>query len=178
LFKDFCGPRNPKPVAKYKDRDISNEQNDFDFSLRFSGALKKFLELMEIAPLEHLRGPHESAPTSYKPFEFAEYILDKLLKKSARYRTSNNGGLLLLVYITDWRFNLSETVIALLQYWSATRDHCFEGIYCYSPISAEDGIAQLIYPTPKEFWANFNPELYRENITNNLDPTGWETIKY
>jgi hypothetical protein len=151
-----------------------NELNDFDFSLTTPSG-NKSLELMEIALLEHLRGAYDKAPLAYKSYEFAQYILKKLKGKSDRYTTSTGAGLLLLMYITDWRFIMSDTVIALLQYWTLKDKHSFEGIFCYSPITPQDGIAHLIYPTPHGFWRGFNPELYQNNISHNLDPADWST---
>lgn len=150
-----------------------NKLDDFDFSLNTSSG-KKALELMEIAPLENLRGSYEKAPSSYKPYEFAEHILNKLMSKSSRYASSKGSGIVLLTYITDWRFDLSNTVITLLQYWCVSTQHSFEQIYCYTPTTKEEGVATLIYPTPKEFWQNFNPETYKDNVVHNIDPTSWE----
>jgi hypothetical protein len=154
-------------------RAIQNCQDDFDFTLTGCGN-GKHLELMEIAPLEHLRGTYDEAPTSYRPYDFAAYILEKLKGKSARYASSAGDALFLLMYVTDWRFTLSETVIALLQFWTASRQHSFGSIYCYSPISEGEGIVHLIHPTPAEFWAGFDPERYRENVVHNLNPLDWK----
>jgi hypothetical protein len=150
-----------------------NDQANFDFSLKLTGGGTKSLELMEIAPLENLRGSYAIAPASYKPYDFARFIFEKLMAKSQRYKASNQGGLILLVYVTDWHFVLSQTVTALLQYWTCHTEHSFEAIYCYSPIDEGTGVAELIYPTPKEFWATFNPDSYKENVVVNLSPAEW-----
>jgi len=150
-----------------------NDQANFDFSLKLTGGGTKSLELMEIAPLENLRGSYVSAPASYKPYDFARFIFEKLMAKSQRYKASNQGGLILLVYVTDWHFVLSQTVTALLQYWTCHTAHSFEAIYCYSPMDESSGIAELIYPTQTEFWTTFDPERYKENLVINLSPTAW-----
>ena len=150
-----------------------NKQDDFDFHLNWTDSTTKGLELMEVAPLEQICGSYESASESYKPYELADYIFNKILGKSSRYQTSVGDGLFLLIYITDLKFVLCNTVIALLQYWSVHNKHCFEKIYCYFPIMQDDGIVQLIYPTPPEYWESFNPDKYRENLTTNLNPNGW-----
>ncbi len=149
-----------------------NQLDDFDFTL--STAFKeKSLELMEIAPLENLSGSYKSAPTSYKPYDFADYIFKKLMGKSDRYSGSTGSGLILLMYITDWRFVLNEMVITLLEYWSLHKQHSFERIYCYSPITSDEGVLSPIYPTPNIFRKDFNPESYKEKLVQNLDPKGW-----
>ena len=54
---------------------------------------------MEVAPLEQICGSYESASESYKPYELADYIFNKILGKSSRYQTSVGDGLFLLIYI-------------------------------------------------------------------------------
>lgn len=150
-----------------------NKQDDFDFTLETIEG-KKALELMEIAPLEHLRGQYNQAPEQYKPYDFAGYILQKIMKKSNRYTTSTENGLWLLVYATDWRFMLSNTVIELLQFWTVKNSHSFERMYYYHPLAIKDGLVYTIFPTPNYYWNNFNPEDYRDNVTYNFSPLeGW-----
>ena len=150
-----------------------NLQNDFDFTIETTEGIK-FLELMEIAPLENLRGAYEMAPSSYKPYDFAEYIFAKVNRKSGKYWGARSSNICLLIYITDWAFTLSQTVVALLQYWLAHQSHSFQYIFCYSPIDIESGVSNLIYPTPIKFWKGFDPNKYRENIVHNLSPLKWE----
>lgn len=159
----------PLQISEWK----QNHQNDFDFSIGTTEG-PKFLELMEIAPLENLRGSYDKAPSSYKPYDFAAYILAKINGKSERYRGATSSNICLLMYVTDWAFTLNKTVIALLQYWAAHQSHSFQYIFCYSPIDTESGVANLIYPTPQDFWKSFNPDAYRENIVHNLLPHKWE----
>lgn len=137
-----------------------NPQNDFDFSVGTNEG-GKFLELMEIAPLENLRGSYEKAPSSYRPYDFAEYVFAKINGKSEKYRGAASSNICLLIHITDWAFTLSQTVVALLQYWSAHQSHSFQYIFCYSPLDAESGVANLLYPTPRDFWKDFDSDSYR-----------------
>src|SRR5260370_26399909 len=70
-----------------------NQENDFDFTLRLEDGNVKSLELMEVAPVEHMRRSYQGAPRSYEPYAFAQQILTKLMGKSARYRASTGTGL-------------------------------------------------------------------------------------
>ena len=149
-----------------------NAQDDFDFTLTIEGHGPKALELIEIAPLEHLRGSYAAASGKYKPYEFAEYIKTKILKKSERYRTSIGSGIVLLIYVTDWHFVLSESVLGLLQYWLARSSHCFQAIYCYHPIDTTLGVTHVIFPSTSQH--NFNPEEFRNLEVSNANPaTGY-----
>ena len=62
-----------------------NVTDDFDFTLHTEHG-KKYLELMEVAPLEHLRGSYEKAPNFYNEYDFGKYIFEKILGKSKRYQ--------------------------------------------------------------------------------------------
>lgn len=149
-----------------------NAQDDFDFTLTIEGHETKSLELMEIAPLEHLRGSYAMAPDKYKPYELAEYIETKVLKKSARYRSSTGSGIVLLVYVTDWHFILSESVFELLKYWLARTSHCFQAIYSYQQIDLAFGVVHVIFPSVSP--SNFDPEVFRNHEVWNANPvTGY-----
>lgn len=152
-----------------------NRENDFDFKVKTTEG-SKYLELMEIAPLENLRGSYEAAPAKYKPYDFANYILTKILGKSGRYDGEKRSSIVLLLYITDWSFTLSESVIALLQYWLTRQPHSFEYVFCYQPIDHAAGVRHLIFPTPADHWATFDPETLRENEVHNLSPLKWELL--
>ena len=163
----------PLRITEWK----QNQQNDFDFSVGTTDG-PKFLELMEIAPLENLRGSYDKAPSSYKPYDFAANIFAKINGKSEKYRGAASSNICLLMYVTDWAFTLSQTVIALLQYWTSHQSHSFEYIFCYSPIDACYGIPNLIYPTSKDFWKKINPDSYRENVVHNLSPLKWDFTRW
>lgn len=154
-----------------------NVENDFDFTIKTSEGTK-YLELMEVAPLENLRGSYAQAPDRYKPYDFALHVAEKINGKSERYEGSAASQICLLIYITDWAFTLSDTVIALLQHWAATTSHSFQYVFCYSPFDRVAGDAKLIYPTPAEFWNGFDPEKFRDNEVFNLSPLKWEVATH
>lgn len=141
---------------------IRNELDDFDFTLPTKGG-KKYLELMEVAPLEHIQGTYENAPNSYNEFDFAKYIYQKIIGKSNRYRGSTEIDINLLIYVTHWTFVLSKNIIALLQYWTLQDEHCFKDIFYFSHLSPTEGITSVIYPTDKELFKDFDENLYRDN---------------
>jgi hypothetical protein len=148
---------------------IPNQQNDLDFRIRTANGFK-YMELMEAAPLESLMGGYEIAPSSYKPYDFASYIVSKIMGKSNAYAPTISRGILLLVYTTDWKFFVSDSTITLLQYWTCKTTHRFEGIFWYSPLDQENGVVHLIYPTPPAHWKRFDPKKYRNNVVHNADP--------
>lgn len=149
-----------------------NPEDALDFTL-FTSAGDKWLELMEIAPFEFFGLPPDQAPNEHKPYDLAQFVHKKMMQKSRKYRSARPGNLFLLLYLTDWRFLPSETAITLLQYWCNRKDHSFEAIFFYMPFTATEGHLKLIAPTPADYWKQFDPEVYRENKTINLDPSKW-----
>jgi hypothetical protein len=150
-----------------------NPEADLDFTLRCPDGTARKLELMEIAPLEHAKTFNAASP-SYKPYELTQYILAKIHGKSKKYGPARGAEKHLLIYNTDWKFILSESVIALLQYWTLHTSHNFSGIYLYMPMSKVEGVSKLLFPTPLEFWKTFNPDSLRDNVVHNLSPKGWK----
>jgi len=151
------------------------DQNDFDFKVE-SNCGDLYLELMEIAPLEHLHGSYANAPSEYKPYDFSKYIFDKAMGKSTRYGGSKVPRIVLLLYITDWAFVLSDSVICLLQFWMQNQAHSFLKVFVHQPIQEGFGISHLIYPTPGVHWRKFDPESLKDNLVKNISPVQWKHI--
>lgn len=150
-----------------------NKQDDFDFDVATSSG-QKHLELAEVAFLNSQPASYGAAPPSYKPYDFAQDVLQLILRKSAHYGGRPPLGLHLLLYVTHWTFIPSESTISLLRFWTVKNTHGFEGIHWYGPITPEEGIPFCIYPTPLEQWATFDPERFRSSVVQNLDPRGWK----
>jgi hypothetical protein len=149
-----------------------NKENDFDFSIDSSHG-RMYLELMEVAPLEALRGSYEQAPSSYNAYDLARFIHGKVMAKSQRYVGVKNTPVALLLYITNWTFTLSETSVALLQFWMAMQLHAFKYAFAHHPVDESGGRTSLVFPTPVGFWKDFDPERLRENVVHNISPHGW-----
>jgi len=144
---------------------VQNEENDFDFTVSTPRG-PAYLELMEIAPLS---GPHETASASYRPFEFANVVLEGIKRKSKRYRKTMERDLFLLLYVTHWAFDLSNLAASCLQYWTARTPHVFQAIFSYMPSNEHEGRPGWIFPFPPELLGTFDPETIRDNICLFLD---------
>jgi hypothetical protein len=153
-----------------------NAENDFDFTVETREG-SKYLELMEVAPLENLRGSYDKAPNTYRPYDFSRYILAKISKKSTRYVVSERKSLILLLYTTDWAFSLHNTGLALLQYWLSKAEHGFSEVFLYEPLNQTAGLSHWLYPTPASHWASFDAEQHREDLVYVLSPYEWKDAK-
>jgi hypothetical protein len=87
-----------------------NQENNIDFTVDSPNGLA-YLELMEIAPL---KGPYTTAPSSYKPYEFAKAVLAGIKQKSDHYAGTQGRDIFLLLYITHWSFIPSSSTLACL----------------------------------------------------------------
>jgi len=137
-----------------------NELDDFDFQVRTPKGTA-FLELMEIAPLELNEGGYDKASKSYDCYEFANYIFSKFKIKSDKYPNNLSTELYLLLYITDFKFSLSETTIHLLRFFCFREALKFDVIFLYSPLDENEGNVDWLYPLAEEDFEGFDPEKYR-----------------
>jgi hypothetical protein len=150
-----------------------NRIDDFDFTVEAPHSVR-YLELMEVAPLEGIGGSHHAASGTFRPYDLARGAMDKLQQKSIRYSgVARTTGIVLLLYITHWTFTPNDTTIMLLQYWCHHESHCFEEIYFYRPHDQESGTLAVLHPTPKEHWqqwTRFDPESCWDDVVHNLMP--------
>ena len=86
-----------------------NPEDDLDFTLA-TNAGKKYLELQEITHIPP-SGGYAAAPAHYDECDFGQAICELILCKSQKYRQCTPQGIVLLTYITDWRFSLSDFVM-------------------------------------------------------------------
>lgn len=90
-----------------------NQENNIDFTVKSPNGLAH-LELIEIAPL---KGPYATAPSSYKPYEFAKAILAGIKKKSDHHAGTQWQDIFLLLYVTHWSFIPSSSTLACVIGW-------------------------------------------------------------
>jgi len=159
----------PFEITRYE----QNHINDLDFTLHTTYG-KKYLELMEIAPLEHIKGGYDKAPNSYNDYNFTESVYDKLMSKSASYQNTSESNIWLLIYPTDYRFVLSDTATALLQYWTITRSHYFEYIFYFTLFDETAGLLHWIYPSSQDYFVGFDASKYRNSWTILFKPEDWK----
>jgi hypothetical protein len=153
-----------------------NRENDFDFNVDSKHG-PAFLELMEIAPLELFGGGYDKVPSKFKPYDLAQIVVTKVLKKATRYSGNIGLPLFLLTYTTHWGFTPSESTVALLRYFLAQQKLPFNAVFLYSPIEKGFGDARWLFPVPPELNAGINPEQLRDNEVLNLDPAKWQVVK-
>lgn len=96
-------------------------QNDFDFAFD-SAPEPEYLDLAEVAPLEGVRGGYEGAPTTFPRGKLVDAILWLVAAKSALYGRERRARVHLLLYITGFRFLVSDGVVGLLKA-SLRREH-------------------------------------------------------
>lgn len=173
VLRSFLQTAESNNTLRYWVTSVSkNDLDDFDFSVQTTQG-PKTIELMEIAPLEDVDGGYEAASGSHDIYEFGESIAEKILAKSARYESAAGKSLILLTYVTDWKFWPSPPVISLVQYWMLQKQHVFEEVHLHIPAGPQGGISFPIFPTPEGRWEDFDPEQARGKQSHNLDPDGW-----
>ena len=152
-----------------------NQLDDIDFNVKTPKGTA-YLELMEIAPLDLYQGGHEEAPNTYDRLELAKYTHSKILAKSQKYPPKLKHELFLLLYITNFKFVLSDTTKTLLSYFCSESSLKFDVIFLLTPregkISSE---LNWIYPVEKDRFKGFDPQKYKGTVMN-LDPQKFEVF--
>lgn len=143
---------------------VQNKENDLDFLVETVKG-RRWIELMEVAPLETEAGGYESAKSLRNAYDDAKWVFKKLKDKSDKYGDTAKEAIL-LVYTTEEKFSLGVTATKILKHWAATGDQSFEQIYLFRP-GVEDGAVEIIFPT--EFDAGFNPEAHKDQKALILD---------
>jgi hypothetical protein len=152
---------------------VQNPENSFDFMLPTKQG-DQYLDLMEIAPLEQVKGSHEKAPDHYNNGELADSIYSKILSKSQKYGSTPRSVIHLLLYTTDWKFRAGNGVLDLLAYWSLRDQHCFRSIVYFEPASSKDGDIVIIYPRSPETFHQFDEARQRRLCRQSIDiREGW-----
>jgi hypothetical protein len=142
-----------------------NAEDGYDFTVA-SPKGDAILELMEIAPLE---GPYDQAPPRYTVYDFAQCILQGILRKSSHYSSKSDQERFLLLYVTHWTFILSKSVQDCLRYWCAQTPPLFSAVFLFQPLEDQDGEPSWLFPYPPEKLGNFDPEQFRNTTCLNLD---------
>jgi len=89
-----------------------NKENHFDFTINTTNGTKIYIDLMEIAILNK-RG-YNKAKNSHNVGEYTDFVIKNIMKKSDKY--SSKSDIFLLLYITDDKFNLSDSILHCLAY--------------------------------------------------------------
>lgn len=137
-----------------------NSESDFDFTLRTRKGIA-FLDLMEFAPL--FGGGYLTAPTSFRPWEYAERLFRQLLRKSNKYGIAQRAPVHLLTYVTDWRFHSPE-VLGLVALWLGRERHCFATIFHYVPFEQYDGELTELYPLAVQYLSESDARGLRHGV--------------
>lgn len=147
---------------------VQNREDDLDFNIN-DGGVEKYLELAEIAPSEYMSKGYRYIPNTYHLYEMAMAVFGEIEKKAKKY-TGIGKPIILLLYITDYRFhfNLEGTILNLLKYKCFYANFKFDKIIILNPMGDSCTITQ-IFPQCTDWPFPFNPD----NIMNNKNATVW-----
>jgi hypothetical protein len=138
-------------------------EQDFDFQLTTRSGTK-YLDLMEVAPLETVGGSYQKVPAYHSLAERVEAVYAKILTKSAKYgrpRTSVH----LLLYATDYRFDLEGGDGDLLAHRLNRREHCFATVLYARLYPGRRAVNRVLFPLSKVELRRLESEKMLEAIT-------------
>ena len=147
--------------------------HDFDFLISCDGADNRNLELMEIViPPKKKGSPYHERTQHIRSCKFASTIISMIQSKLSRPRYSQmlQRPLDLLLYVTHWRFILSDTVVKLVCHWLINNKHQFSNVYLITCIDNHTGLLVDLYPN-NSLMHGFVPGAVKGHSYYNLDPS-------
>ncbi|MEA2759627.1 MAG: hypothetical protein QOH65_2240 [Methylobacteriaceae bacterium] len=150
-----------------------NQEDHFDFTLHLPGG-EVFIDLMELMYRTEPGQPYASRELRVDFTKYAKQICEAIENKSRKYGAASQTPIHLLTYITHWRFETTETVLRLVQYYFHTHPHVFENIFFLAPRNRDNANLRVIYPTVPGLFDGFDPSSYVESMYLNFDPAKWE----
>ena len=149
-------------------------ENDFDFAFETAGEAE-YLDLAEVAPLKGVQGGYEGVPTTFTRGKLERAIMRLVERKGLHYGSSRRAKVHLLLYITDFRFLVSDGVVMLLKVALRRNHHGFASISYFAPIGSESGLLHVLYPAPDgvPYLSRYDEARMREGMVTNSDPRAW-----
>ncbi|MGH9894374.1 MAG: hypothetical protein ACREA0_20795, partial [bacterium] len=145
-----------------KDPERLREQ-DFDFRLSTTAGTK-YLDLMEAAPLQDAGGTYQKATVMYSIGKRVDAVYASILKKSAKYGQPRTP-MHLLLYSTDYRFDLEGSEGDLLSHRLNRREHCFATVV-YTRLHLDgSAVNRVLFPLSKIELDRLESEKLLESIT-------------
>jgi hypothetical protein len=132
---------------------VRNPEPDFDFTLPTATGTEH-LDLQEIVVLPKGASGYEDGRPVYDAEAMAEAVFQKIAEKSKHYGKPRLP-IHLLLYATDWRFRLVDSVVQRLILLLAQRKHVFVTISYFTPDDEENGEFISLYPVAKELLAEY-----------------------
>ena len=151
-----------------------NTESHFDFTLVIGSQETVYVDLKEIIIPNKNNSPYKRTNKQINDEEYSNYIIKLIKECSEKYRSKSKTPIHLLLYITDWKFNPSNTVIALVQHALLKQDLMFEYVFFLDIVADDYEELRLLFPSKKSRWIGFDPNNYKNSTTYNLNPSKWE----
>jgi hypothetical protein len=151
------------------------DENNFDFALDTSDGVE-YLDLVEFAPLVGVRGGYEGAPKQYRRGQVVDSVLELIRGKRRKYGRRNPASIHLLLYVTDYRFHLSNGTVTLLRVALRRDPEGFRSLSYYAPIDKEAGVLEVLFPAPGgvPYLTPADEARYRAGTVTSFDPRQWQ----
>lgn len=123
-----------------------NPEDDLDFVMCIDGR-KECLELTEIV----LGGNgHRDSPDRYRSDRAAKEVLSLIDKKRRRYRSKKKGNIHLLLFTTDYKSRIDDSVTDLVTCYLAEGEHGFLSVSYFVPYAKGNGRFVSLFPMEPE----------------------------
>lgn len=150
------------------------DEDDFDFAFDAPTGTE-YLDLAEIAPLSRVAGGYEGSPTTFPRKKLVNAMMSLVQQKGMHYGLGRKLRVHLLLYISDFRFLVSDGVVLLTRLALQRNHYRFASVCFFAPIDAEAGFLQVLYPPPGgvPYVSRDDERRMREETVTNFDPRAW-----
>lgn len=150
-----------------------NAENDLDFILQTPGG-SIYLELTEFVPRTEKGSPFDGPNRMQTMGETADRLLATIRKKAGRYVKGGKIPIHLIVYPTDFRVNVPNEVLALVQIGLSQTQSPFENIFWVEPSPAEMRQLRVLFPANVSRYPDSDVATVRARKYFLLDPSKME----
>jgi len=147
---------------------VQNTTSDLDFSIACPAA--DYLELAELNPRSEEFGRVAYRTGRLDVYSYAKWMYFRIIASKQRKYGHIAHRCMLLLYVTHWQFLPSESVVACLRSFCATRGCGFAAVF----VLLTNG-SDLVIPVITHPWVDSlpHPKGFKGRTYHNLDPGGW-----
>lgn len=127
--------------------EIVSQLGTEDLDFKILSPLGEYLELAEIAPIGEAFGRHAIKTGHFHVLEMARWVYRTLIKrKGIKYGPDLAGRTVLLLYVANWQFFISDNTVKCLNSLRSTNGCRFSAVYLTQGNGADLTVLYQIWP--------------------------------
>lgn len=156
-----------------------NHEDSFDFTVWHKNG-QLYLELMELIYHDSNANlsPYIEENASVYPDKFAEQCIECIISKSNKYTSHSNTPIVLLTYVTHWRFILPELVKNIITRRLSSEITNFKSVYHLHIFKPGSSQLDRLYPCDDNILSKIHDEEFSNKAYTMVNPSSFNVLKY